>query len=78
MAGLPFSVVRRAKEILHHKFENNDKIMHYLDEKQNVNLQKKEDKNTQLKIELKKLQTNDITPIEALNILNDIKKKYNI
>ena len=28
--------------------------------------------------ELEKLQMNDITPIEALNILNDIKKKYNI
>ena len=27
---------------------------------------------------IEKLKTNDITPIEALNILNDIKKKYNI
>ena len=38
----------------------------------------KDDDSIQLKIELEKLQTNDITPIEALNILNDIKKKYNI
>ena len=61
-----------------HKFENNDEIIQHLDEKQDVNFQKKYDDSIQLKIELEKLQTNDITPIEALNILNDIKKKYNI
>ena len=61
-----------------HKFENNDEIIQHLDEKQDVNFQEKDDDNIQLKIELEKLQTNDITPIEALNILNDIKKKYNI
>ena len=78
MAGLPSSVVERAKEILFHKFENNDKIIQHLDEKQDVNFKEKNDDNIQLKMELEKLQTNDITPIEALNILNDIKKKYNI
>ena len=61
-----------------HKFENNDEIIQHLDEKQDVNFQKKYDDSIQLKIELEKLQTNDITPIEALNILNDIKKKYSI
>ena len=78
MAGLPSSVIERAREILFHKFENNDEIIQHLDEKQDVNFQKKYDDSIQLKKELEKLQTNDITPIEALNILNDIKKKYNI
>ena len=78
MAGLPSSVIKRAREILYHKFENNDEIIRHLNEKQDVNLQEKDGDSIQLKIELEKLQTNDITPIEALNILNDIKKKYNI
>ena len=78
MAGLPSSVIKRAREILYHKFENNDEINRHLNEKQDVNLQEKDGDSIQLKIELEKLQTNDITPIEALNILNDIKKKYNI
>ena len=59
-------------------FENNDQIIRHLDEKQDVNFQEKDDDSIQLKTELEKLQTNDITPIEALNILNDIKNKYNI
>jgi DNA mismatch repair protein MutS len=78
MAGLPSSVVERAKEILFHKFENNDEIIQHLDEKQDANFKEKNDDNIQLKTELEKLRTNDITPIEALNILDDIKKKYNI
>ena len=78
MAGLPPSVVERAKEILFHKFENNDEIIQHLDEKQDANFKEKNDDNIQLKTELEKLRTNDITPIEALNILDDIKKKYNI
>jgi len=78
MAGLPSSVIERASEILFHKFENNDEIIRHLDEKQDVKFQEKYDDSIQLKIELEKLKTNDITPIEALNILNDIKKKYNI
>ena len=55
----------------------NFEIQH-IDEKQDVNFKEKDDDSIQLKIELEKLQTNDITPLEALNILNDIKKKYNI
>ena len=78
MAGLPSSVIERAREILFHKFENNDAIIQHLDEKQDINFQEKDDDSIQLKAELEKVQTNDITPIEALNILNDIKKKYNI
>ncbi len=78
MAGLPPSVVERAKEILIHKFENNDELMQNLDEIQSIDFVEKEKEDDKLKIELEKIKTNNITPIEALNILNDIKKKYNI
>jgi len=78
MAGLPISIVNRAKEVLKQKFENNNQIFETLIDsniKNNVN----EDNDIKLFIdELKELNTDEITPIEALRILNDIKTKYNI
>ena len=53
MAGLPSSVIERAREILFHKFENNDEIIQHLDEKQDVNFKKKYDDSIQLKKNLK-------------------------
>ena len=55
MAGLPSSVIERAREILFHKFENNDEIIQHLDEKHDVKTKNKEDDSIQLKIELEKL-----------------------
>ena len=77
MAGLPISIVKRAYEILKQKFENNNQIFETLAESSTTN-----DANDYIhqKIfmdEIKELNTDEITPIEALRILNDIKTKYN-
>ena len=78
MAGLPISIVNRAKEILKRKFENNNKMFETLIDSKIIN-----DVNEDIDIkpiidEIKEINTDEITPIEALRILNDIKTKYNI
>ena len=78
MAGLPISIVNRAKEVLKQKFENNNQIFETLIDSNIIN-DVNEDNDIKLLIdELKELNTDEITPIEALRILNDIKTKYNI
>ena len=77
MAGLPISIVNRAKEILKRKFENNDKMFETLIHSKIIN-----DVNDEIDIkpiidQIKEINTDEITPIEALRILNDFKKKYN-
>ncbi len=76
MAGLPTSIVNRAKEILNQKFENNDQIFKELIDSKIIN-DVNNDNSMQLIDEIKELNTDEITPIEALKILNDIKTKYN-
>ena len=81
MAGLPISIVNRAKEILERKFENNDKMFETLSESKIVN--DVNDVNDGLDIkpiidQIRELNVDEITPFEALRILNDIKTKYNI
>lgn len=79
MAGLPPSVVSRAKEILIHKFDKNDQLIDNL-VRDNEGFSKHLDLDRdvlKIKNEIEALDLNQITPIEALSILNDIKKKYN-
>ena len=79
MAGLPPSVVSRAKEILIHKFDKNDQLIDNL-VRDNEVFSKHLDLDREvlkMKNEIEALDLNQITPIEALSILNDIKKKYN-
>jgi len=79
MAGLPPSVVSRAKEILIHKFDKNDQLTDNL-VRDNEGFSKHLDLDRdalKMKNEIEALDLNQITPIEALSILNDIKKKYN-
>ena len=60
------------------KFENNNQIFETLIDSNIIN-DVNEDNDIKLLIdELKELNTDEITPIEALRILNDIKTKYNI
>jgi len=77
MAGLPNIIINRADEILKHKFENNDEIFETLaDSKLIIDSPRKEELNL-LADEIKAISIDEITPIEALKILNDLKKKYN-
>ena len=79
MAGLPSSVISRAKEILVHKFENNNQLIDNL-VSDNVGFSKHLELDSdvlKIKEEIEALDLNQITPIQALSILNDIKKKYN-
>ena len=79
MAGLPPSVVSRAKEILIHKFDKNDQLTDNL-VRDNEGFSKHLDLDRdvlKMKNEIEALDLDQITPIEALSILNDIKKKYN-
>ena len=80
MAGLPFSVIARAKQILIQKFENNDQLTNNLINDDFINpIDKIENEEMiKLKSEIENLNINDITPVEALSILNEIKNKYNI
>ncbi|MED5553779.1 MAG: DNA mismatch repair protein MutS, partial [Candidatus Neomarinimicrobiota bacterium] len=77
MAGLPDIIINRASEILKHKFENNDEIFETLaDTKLLIDNPEKDEFNL-LVDEIQAINIDEITPIKALKILNDIKKKYN-
>ena len=76
MAGLPNSIITRAKEILTQKFENNDELIETLIDRNPIIGIKINDDLNLLIDEIQDLNIDEITPIEALKILNDIKKKY--
>ena len=80
MAGLPSSVITRAKQILIQKFENNDQLTDNLHNDDSINPIDKIENEEMIKLkgEIENLNINDITPVEALSILNEIKNKYNI
>jgi DNA mismatch repair protein MutS len=80
MAGLPSSIIARAKQILIQKFENNDQLTDNLNNDDLMNpIDKIENEEMiKLKNEIESLNINDITPVQALSILNEIKNKYNI
>lgn len=70
MAGLPESVTERAKEILH-SFEAKESRKEKHDELQISLFEIKED--DKIRKELKKIDLDNITPIEAMNILKKLK-----
>ena len=80
MAGLPSSVIARAKQILIQKFENNDQLTDNLNNDDLIRPIDKIENEEMIKLkgEIENLNINDITPVEALSILNEIKNKYNI
>ena len=80
MAGLPSSVIARAKQILIQKFENNDQLTDNLNNNDLMNPIDKIENEEMIKLkgEIESLNINDITPVQALSILNEIKNKYNI
>ena len=76
MAGLPNSIIERAKEILTQKFENNDELFETLIDNKPIIDNKTNNELKLLKEQIEALNIDEITPIEALKILNDIKKIY--
>jgi len=81
LAGIPHAVINRAKHLLS-DFMNDKKIVQKsidkkssLEDNQLLLFEKFE---SAIIEEIKKINLNNISPIEALNILNEIKKKYNI
>ena len=77
MAGLPDIIINRASEILKHKFENNDEIFETLADTKLIIDNPEKDEFNLLVDEIQAINIDEITPIKALKILNDIKKKYN-
>ena len=69
LAGVPNSIINRAKEILH-KLENKDiKI-----EKSSQNSPRNNRNFDEIFSKIKNIDTNSLTPIEAMNILFEISK----
>ncbi len=64
------------KEILTQKFENNDDIIETLIDNEPIIDNKINDDLYLLIEEIQSLSIDEITPIEALKILDDFKKKY--
>ena len=76
MAGLPNQIIIRAKELLNNFIKKESDI-----NKSNNSMKTKEqlnlfNHNSEFLDEFKKIDLNNLTPIEALNILSDLKKKY--
>lgn len=76
MAGLPQIILDRANEILLHHIKNSKEKGNYLPKGNNdqISIFKENDK-SYIK-DLKHIDINKLTPIEALKILDNLKKKY--
>ena len=79
MAGLPYKVIKRSKVLLES----------FMKDKKQFNNQSKENSLTQNQLdlfkidediinELKKINIDELTPMQALNKLNEIKNKYEL
>ncbi|MBR1735333.1 MAG: DNA mismatch repair protein MutS, partial [Alphaproteobacteria bacterium] len=86
IAGVPKNVIKRAKDLLK-KFENNDmnnlhtsmmdSLFDFEEENQQKNISINEDpKITELKTRIAKININSITPMQAMNILFEIKNDF--
>ncbi|HEX9740794.1 MAG TPA: DNA mismatch repair protein MutS, partial [Ignavibacteriaceae bacterium] len=82
MAGLPQFVINRAKEVLHNL--ESKELTPYEERKEKLSKMKAEDKNQiglfefqddKLRGEIDGIEIDKLTPIEALNKLNELKKK---
>ena len=78
MAGLPQAVIQRAKELLREHSQANSKKTYQasLDARPQMDLFSK--KEAALKKELEKIDINDMTPLDALSKLDELKKKHGI
>jgi len=76
MAGLPKTVLDRANEILKYHLKESQEVGNYLPEKHANQVSIFQDDTLSYLNDLKKININELTPLEALKILDDLKKKY--
>ena len=80
LAGIPQKVIKRAERILSDFFSNKNTLN--INNKEQLPLFSNEEKKTKTKAdnlleELNNINLNTLSPIDSLNVLNDLKKKYN-
>lgn len=79
MAGLPESIIRRATEILdYHLDSTQEKIGTFPSELSSNQINMFDEREAKLKEDLKQIDVNDLTPLDALNQLHELKKKHGI
>ena len=76
MAGLPQIILDRANEILLHHLKNSKEKGNYLPKRNNDQISIFKENDMSYVKDLKDIDVNKLTPLEALKILDDLKKKY--
>ena len=76
MAGLPQIILDRANEILLHHLKNSKEKGNYLPKRNNDQISIFKENDMSYLKDLKDIDVNKLTPIEALKILDNLKKKY--
>ena len=76
MAGLPQIILDRANEILLHHIKNSKEKGNYLPKRNNDQISIFKENDMSYVKDLKDIDVNKLTPIEALKILDNLKKKY--
>jgi DNA mismatch repair protein MutS len=79
MAGLPYKVIKRSKVLLE-SFMKDKKDLDSEYKENNINQSQLDlfSLNSELIDELKKIEIEELTPIQALNKLSEIKNKYEV
>ena len=76
MAGLPQIILDRANEILLHHLKNSKEKGNYLPKRNNDQISIFKENDMSYLKDLKDIDVNKLTPLEALKILDNLKKKY--
>ncbi len=78
MAGLPNSVIHRAKEILNHHLDSSEQSGTSAPPPASKQISIFEQQETEFKKDLNKMDVNSMTPIQALQKLDELKKKHGL
>ena len=78
MAGIPKKVINRSKKILNTLSSTNNNPLTLSDNHNEIKNNDKDKKEENIKNDLEKIDLNNITPIDAIKELNNIKDKYEI
>ncbi|HBN45100.1 MAG TPA: DNA mismatch repair protein MutS [Candidatus Marinimicrobia bacterium] len=78
MAGLPTSVISRAKDILNHHLESSDQSGTSAPSPASKQISMFEKQEAEFKTDLDEMDVNSMTPIQALQKLDELKKKHGL